>query len=170
MHPGITLADISIRRELQPGDLGFIAYMHAKLYAKEMGYGINFEGYVLDGLGEFAHQYDPAKDSVWICEHEGRIIGSLVGFHRNTEIQFRYFIFLPEYRGIGLGNYLMNEFMKYAKASGCKHTYLWTTTEQAAAIYLYKKFGFKQTEEKFSTAFDKPLTELRFELALQAKK
>ncbi|WP_343689021.1 GNAT family N-acetyltransferase [Chitinophaga sp.] len=166
MKAGITLANISIRTELQPGDLGFLAYMHAKLYAKEMGYGINFEGYVLDGLGEFAHQYDPAKDCVWICEHEDKIIGSLVAFRRNNDIQFRYFIFLPEYRGIGLGKHLMYEFMKYAKASGCKHIYLWTTTEQETAISLYTKFGFKQTEEKFSTAFDKPLTELRFDLAL----
>lgn len=166
MNTSITLSDISIRNDLQPGDLGFLAYMHAKLYAKEMGYGINFEGYVLDGLGEFAHQYDPAKDKVWICEHEGKIIGSLVGFHRNSDIQFRYFIFLPEYRGIGLGKRLMQEFIAYAKASGCKNTYLWTTTEQATAIALYTRYGFKQTEEKFSTAFDKPLTELRFDLAL----
>ncbi|WP_343673835.1 GNAT family N-acetyltransferase [Chitinophaga sp.] len=166
MSAGINLADITIRNDLQPGDLGFLAYIHAKLYAKEMGYGINFEGYVLDGLGEFAHQYDPEKDRVWICEHEGQIIGSLVGVHRNSDIQFRYFIFLPEYRGIGLGKHLMGEFINYAKASGCRNVYLWTTTEQKTAISLYTKFGFKQTEEKFSTAFDKPLTELRFDLAL----
>lgn len=166
MNTSITLADISIRNELQPGDLSFLAYMHATLYAKEMGYGINFEGYVLDGLGEFAHQYNPAKDKVWICEHEGKIIGSLVGFHRDSDIQFRYFIFQPEYRGIGLGKHLMSEFIKYAKASGCKNTYLWTTTEQATAISLYTRYGFTQTEEKFSIAFDKPLTELRFDLAL----
>ncbi|OMP78884.1 GNAT family N-acetyltransferase [[Flexibacter] sp. ATCC 35208] len=166
MNAGISLADITIRNNLQPGDLGFVAYMHAMLYAKEMGYGINFEGYVLNGLGEFAHQYDPTKDKVWICEHEGKIIGSLVGFHRNSDIQFRYFIFLPEYRGIGLGKHLMAEFMNYARASGCKNIYLWTTTEQATAISLYTRFGFKQTGEKFSTAFDKPLTELRFDMTL----
>lgn len=166
MNAGISLANITIRNNLQPGDLGFVAYMHAILYAKEMGYGINFEGYVLEGLGEFAHQYNPAKDKVWICEHAGKIIGSLVGFHRDNDIQFRYFIFLPEYRGIGLGKHLMQEFMDYAKASGCKNVYLWTTTEQQTAISLYTRFGFKQTEEKFSTAFDKPLTELRFDMAL----
>ena len=166
MKEGINIADVIIRNELRPGDLSYVAYMHAVLYGQEMGYGLNFEGYVLDGLGEFAHQYDPKKDRVWICEHEGKIIGSLVGFHRNNEIQFRYFIFMPPYRGIGLGKYLMKEFMKYVAEIGGRKVYLWTTTEQETAIALYTRFGFRQTEEKFSTAFDKPLTELRFDLAV----
>jgi peptidyl-dipeptidase Dcp len=166
MTTGITLSDISIRTDLQPGDLGFMAYMHARLYAREMGYGINFEGYVLDGLGEFAHQYDPEKDRVWICEHAGEIIGSLVAFRRDNEIQFRYFIFQPAYRGIGLGKHLMNAFVAYLKTTDCTKAYLWTTTEQETAIALYTRFGFKRTAEKFSTAFDKPLTELRFDLEL----
>lgn len=160
----MTLSDISIRNELQPGDLGYIAYMHAQLYASELQYGINFEGYVLEGLGEFAHQYDPAKDKVWICEHNGQIIGSLVAFRREQEVQFRYFIFQPAYRGIGLGKHLMHEFVTFVKNSSCKKAYLWTTTEHETAIALYTKSGFRQTAEKFSTAFDKPLTELRFDL------
>lgn len=166
MTRAITLADISIRNDLQAGDLGFVAFMHAQLYAREMGYGINFEGYVLDGLGEFAHQYDAGKDRVWICEHEGKIIGSLVAFRREHEMQFRYFIFQPEYRGIGLGKHLMNEFVTYVKTTDCTKVFLLTTTEQETAIALYTKFGFKKTAEKFSTAFDKPLTELRFDLEL----
>lgn len=163
----MNLSDISIRNTLQPGDLGYMAYMHAQLYAQEMGYGINFEGYVLEGLGEFAHQYNPQKDKVWICEYEGKIVGSLVAFRRDSEIQFRYFIFMPECRGIGLGKHLVNEFVTYFKASGCKKAYLWTTTEQETAIALYTRFGFKQTAEKFSTAFDKPLTELRFDMDIE---
>src|ERR1700732_4322892 len=106
MKKRISLADIHIRRELLPGDLGYIAYIHGLLYAKELGYGLNFEAYVLEGLQEFARQYDAEKDRVWICLHEEKIIGFLVGFHRDDIVQFRYFIFLPEYRGIGLGKLL----------------------------------------------------------------
>ena len=64
MMPSITLPDIRIRRELRPGDLGYIAHLHGQLYARECGYGLHFEGYVLAGLQEFAEQYDPAKDAV----------------------------------------------------------------------------------------------------------
>jgi len=162
----IRLADISIRNTLSPGDLGYIAYMHGELYARECGYGLNFEAYVLEGLKDFAHEYDPQKDKVWICEHENKIIGFLMAQHRTGTMQLRYFIFQPEYRGIGLGKKLMSEFIDFMKATGHNHAYLWTTNEQHAAAALYTKFGFELTEEKVSEAFDKPLTEQRYDLQL----
>jgi peptidyl-dipeptidase Dcp len=162
----VVLDDISLRRALLPGDLGYIAYMHGDLYAKECGYGLNFEAYVLDGLGELAHEYDAEKDRIWMCEHEGRIIGVLVAQHRQSAIQLRYFIFLPEYRGIGLGKKMMAEFIAFMEQRGVKDAYLWTTDEQHAAISLYTRFGFKLTEEKPSNAFGKPLIERRYDLHL----
>lgn len=158
--------DIKIRTELVPGDLGYIAYIHGLLYATELGYGLNFEAYVLGGLQEFAKQYNKEKDRVWICSDGDKIIGSLVGFQRNDIVQFRYFIFLPEYRGCGLGKRLMEAFLAYMKEQGCRRAYLLTTNEQQAAISLYTRYGFKLTEEKQSHAFDKELTELRYDLEL----
>lgn len=166
MTTKMSLNDIRLRNELQPGDLGYIAYLHGILYAKERGYGLNFEGYVFDGLGEFAHQYDPSKDRVWICEHEGKIIGFLMGFHRADSLQLRYFIFLPEYRGIGLGKKLMDEFISFMKEKGFTKAYLWTTNEQEEAIALYTRYGFRLTEEKRSDAFDKELVERRYDLKI----
>ncbi|SHM61952.1 Acetyltransferase (GNAT) family protein [Chitinophaga jiangningensis] len=162
----ITLADIQIRNTLQPGDLGYIAFIHGDLYAKECGYGLNFEAYVLDGLGDFAREYNPQQDKVWICLHHNRIIGSLVAQHRAEKVQLRYFIFLPEYRGIGLGKHLMLEFNRFMQENGIKHAYLWTTAEQQAAISLYNKSGFQLTEESTSDSFDKPVTERRYDLIL----
>jgi len=160
------LSAINLRTKLLPGDLGYIAYVHGDLYAKECGYGLNFEAYVLKGLNEFAHEYDALKDKVWICEHDNRIVGFLVAQHRDDTMQLRYFIFLPEYRGIGLGKKLMNEFISFLKTSGCKHAYLWTTNEQLSAIALYEKYGFKLTEEKPSNTFNKPLIERKYDLIL----
>jgi hypothetical protein len=48
---------------------------------------LSFETYVLDGLQNFARQYDTAKDKVWICEHNGRMIGCLVAQHRGEQVQ-----------------------------------------------------------------------------------
>lgn len=158
--------DISIRTQLLPGDLGYIAYIHGLLYAREMGYGLNFEGYVLKGLEEFARQYDPLKDRVWICEHNQQIVGVLIGVHRDDVLQFRYFILLPDYRGLGLGRKLMDQFIGFMHEQGYKKAYLWTTQEQHAAIALYTRYGFRLTEEKQSQAFDKLLTEQRYDLEL----
>lgn len=162
----IKAEDITLRTHLLPGDLGYIAYMHGMLYAKELNYGLNFEGYVLDGLHEFAHQYDPEKDRVWICEHEGKTVGVLIGFHRGDTIQLRYFILIPEYRSFGLGRRLMDEFIAFMKEKGYRKAYLWTTNEQHAAVALYEKYGFRLTEEKSSQAFDKLLTEQRYDMEL----
>ena len=160
----IALDDITIRTTLQSGDLGYVAYLHGKIYKEENGYGPNFEGYVLESLGEFAHQYDPMKDRVWICEHQGKIVGFLSGVRRGDRVQLRYFIFLPEYRGIGLGKKLMDNFVAYMQETGVTKAYLWTTNEQHTATALYARYGFKLTEEKPSTAFDKPLIEQRYDL------
>jgi peptidyl-dipeptidase Dcp len=162
----VTLDDISIRTDLHPGDLGYVAYLHGELYAKECGYGLNFESYVLGGLGEFGQAYDAEKDRIWMCEHKGRIIGFLLAQHRPNAVQLRYFIFLPEYRGVGLGKKLMNEFIAFMQQCGVRHAYLWTTDEQHAAISLYTRFGFQLTEEKPSRSFGKRLVERRYDLHL----
>ena len=162
----IALQDITIRNTLVPGDLGYIAYVHGELYAKECGYGLNFEAYVLKGLHEFAHEYNSEKDKVWICEFESKIIGFLIAQHRQNAMQLRYFIFRPEFRGVGLGKKLLNEFKQFMIASGTTKAYLWTTNEQLAAIALYEKFGFFLSEEKPSNAFGKTLIERLYDLEL----
>jgi len=162
----IDLSAIQIRNTLQPGDLGYIAYVHGDLYARECGYGLNFEAYVLDGLKDFAREYDATKDKVWVCEHNGKIIGCLVAQHREEQVQLRYFIFLPEYRGIGLGKKLLEEFLNFMRERGIQHAYLWTTDDQQAATALYTRYGFQLTTEKPSNTFDKELIERRYDLAL----
>lgn len=161
-----TLNEILIRNKLMPGDLGYIAYIHGRLYAKECGYGLNFEAYVLEGLTQFAHEYEADRDKIWICEHSNKIIGFLVAAHREEAVQLRYFLFLPEYRGIGLGKKLMGEFIAFMELNNYKKAYLWTTNEQHSAIALYTQYGFILTEEKHSNAFDKMLVERRYDMML----
>jgi ribosomal protein S18 acetylase RimI-like enzyme len=160
----ITPDGISIRTTLQPGDIGYITYLHGSLYKEEYNYGIAFEAYVAQGLAEFYQQYDPQKDAVWICEHNNKIVGFLLLMHRGTAAQLRYFILAKGYRGIGLGSKLMKLYMQFLREKGYVSSYLWTTHELDAAAHLYKKYGFVLTEEKESTAFGKPLKEQRYDL------
>jgi ribosomal protein S18 acetylase RimI-like enzyme len=123
----IHLNDIVIRTTLQSGDLGYVIYLHGLLYNKEYNYGIVFESYVAQGLHEFYEQYDPNTSRVWVCEHQQKMIGFMLLMNRGTEAQLRYFIILPEYRGIGLGKKLMTLFMDFLKQCNYKKSYLWTT-------------------------------------------
>lgn len=164
MDVNLIFKGISIRTELKSGDLGYVIYRHGKLYAEENNYGISFEAYVANGLSEFYRLFDAEKDCVWVCEDGDKIIGFLVLMHRSEETaQFRYFYLEPEYRGIGLGNKLMQLFMGFLKEKAYKSAYLWTTNEQITATKLYERYGFELTEEKESDAFGKSLIEQRFD-------
>ena len=161
-----TLNDICIRTEIRPGDLGYVTYLHGALYSKEYNYSLKFENYVAKGLCEFYEKYNPKRNRIWACEHKDRIIGFLLLMDRGDAAQLRYFLVEPEYRGIGLGGKLLNLYMDFLRACGYKASYLWTTHELTTAAVLYKKLGFKLTEEKESTAFGKPLIEQRYDLIL----
>ena len=161
----ISLDDITIRTELRPGDIGFITYFHGKLYSEEYNYGIEFESYVAEGLSEFFKQYDPATNRIWICEHGDTMVGCMLLMNRGAAAQLRYFLVVPEYRGIGLGKKLMELYMEYMLGCGYASSYLWTTSDLDAAAGLYKKFGFQLTEEKTSDSFGKnPVTMQKYEL------
>jgi peptidyl-dipeptidase Dcp len=166
MKNKFSLEEISIRTVLQPGDIGYVTYMHGALYKQEYGYGIQFETYVAKGLCEFYEKYDPERNRVWVCEHKGRMIGFLLLMDRGKAAQLRYFLIEPVYRGLGLGLKLLNLYMDFLQACGYKESYLWTTHELATAASLYKRFGFELTQEKESTDFGKPLREQRYDLFL----
>jgi GNAT superfamily N-acetyltransferase len=162
----VSLADITIRTVLQPGDIGYVVYMHGALYGREYHYGIQFETYVAKGLCEFYEKYDPKRNRVWVCEHNSKMIGFLLLMDRKEAAQLRYFLIEPDYRGIGLGSKLLNMYMDFLRECGYKGSYLWTTYELTTAASLYKRFGFQLTEEKESTSFGKPLMEQRYDLVL----
>ena len=166
MEKVISLEDISIRTELQAGDIGYVIHMHGALYGKEYKYGIEFETYVAKGLCEFYEKYDPRRSHVWVCEHNNKMIGFLLLMDRGEAAQLRYFLIQSEYRGIGLGSKLMNLYMDFLRKCGYQKSYLWTTHELTTAASLYKRFGFQLTEEKESTSFGKPLHEQRYDLTL----
>ena len=166
MNNKLSLNDISIRTELQPGDMGYVIYLHGLLYSKEYNFGIQFEDYVAKGLIEFKEQYDPKRSRVWVCEDNSKMTGFLLLMDRGEAAQLRYFLIDHEYRGIGLGYHLMNLYMDFLRECNYKSSYLWTTSELHTALSLYQRFGFQLTEEKESTSFGKLVTEQRYDLSL----
>lgn len=164
MASALQLEDIHIRTTLQPGDIGYIIYLHGWLYSREYQYGIGFESYVAEGLVEFYRQYDPVRDRVWVCEHAGKIVGFLLLMHRPEAAQLRYFILHPDYRGIGLGKTLMTLYIDFLQEAGYTASYLWTTSELPAAASLYKRHGFILAGEKPAyDPFGKNVVEQKYE-------
>jgi ribosomal protein S18 acetylase RimI-like enzyme len=166
MTSSLNLADITIRTDLQAGDIGYLTYLHGTLYQAEYNYGLSFEAYVAAGLHEFVMNYDPARNRVWVCAYDNKMVGFLALMDRGEAAQLRYFLIAPAFRGLGLGRKLMNEYMAFLRQCQYRSSYLLTTEEQVAAINLYQSYGFRLSEEKASTAFGKPLLEQRYDLVL----
>ena len=165
----IPLDQITIRHELKPGDIGYLTYLHGSLYARECGYGIPFEIYVAEGICEFLKRHNPHMDRIWVCEHEGRMVGFLLVMQRGDAAQLRYFLIEPAYRGIGLGSKLIRECMDFIRDRGYRKAFLWTADGLTTAAHLYTSAGFRLTEEKESTAFGKLVTERRYDLVLHGE-
>jgi cytosine deaminase len=157
---------ISIRHDMRPGDVGYITYLHAILYAPEQGWDHTFDSYVAIPLAEFAMRKSPSE-RIWIVESGGRIMGSVavVKFSRE-EAQLRWLLLHPELRGRGLGRRLVEEAVAFCRNAGYKSIFLWTVEGLPEAAGLYRSVGFHETERIAHEIWGSMVTEVRHELQL----
>lgn len=166
--PSLSTERICFRSMLMPGDVGRLIYLHGRLYADECGYNHAFEGYVCKTFHEFFQNYSPEKDRFWFAEADGQMMGAIaiVG-HSETEAQLRWFILQPDFRGMGVGNKLLNKALQYCRDKGYRTVFLYTTEDQKTAIKMYLKAGFKKVQESENNMWGKSLIELCYQLDLQ---
>ncbi|TAE26515.1 MAG: GNAT family N-acetyltransferase [Cytophagales bacterium] len=157
-----------IRHDLQPGDIGLVVTHHARWYKPEFDYDHRFEGYVARTMGEFVIAYNRQNDRLWMVEDAGQFVGciAIVGRPGNCG-QLRWFLLHEQYRGRGLGKYLIGLALDFCRERGFDSVYLLTTNDQLIAHRLYGRSGFVLTHEDEPTAPWGPVVrEQRYELAL----
>lgn len=92
--------------------------------------------------------YTSPGTAYFVCEGEGKILGGggigplLGGDIQYCELKKMYF--LPEARGLGLGQKVLNACLQAAKTNGYSFCYLETFNTMNNAIKLYEKAGFKK--------------------------
>ncbi|WP_209122719.1 helix-turn-helix domain-containing GNAT family N-acetyltransferase [Alkalihalobacillus sp. BA299] len=134
-------------RPCQPGDIGYVAYLHGKLYDKTYKFGRMFEYYVMKGLTEFMINTD--RGELWVAEVNGEIVGSIaITKSSDTVAQLRWFVLDENYQGMGIGKKLMETALNFCEELKYQHVFLWTVSTLHTARYLYQKYNFKLTEEK----------------------
>jgi N-acetylglutamate synthase-like GNAT family acetyltransferase len=159
-------ANITIRQNLQPGDIGYITYLHGVLYAKEYGWDHTLEAYVAPPLAKFATS-QTSRERIWIVEKDGEIAGSIAIVESSkTEAQLRWLLLCEEVRGYGIGRLLVEEAVAFCRECGYSSVFLWTVRGLSAAAHLYESAGFQLTEEKTHEIWGAMLTEQRFDLKL----
>ncbi|HYP26923.1 MAG TPA: GNAT family N-acetyltransferase [Blastocatellia bacterium] len=159
-------ADIKIRNDLKPGDIGYLTYLHGKLYAEECGWDYTFEAYVADPLARFARARSE-RERIWIVEKDQVVSGSVGIVEASGEsAQLRWLLLHPGLRGHGVGRLLVEEAVAFCRASGYSSIFLWTVSTLGAAAGLYRSAGFRLTEEHTHEMWGATVTEQRYEASL----
>ncbi len=64
---------VTIRQGARPGDLGGVISRHGALYAAEYDWNMEFELLVAGIATDFFTKHDPARESCWFAEYDGRV-------------------------------------------------------------------------------------------------
>ncbi|MDD4161962.1 MAG: GNAT family N-acetyltransferase [Methanothrix sp.] len=158
---------VSIRHDMRPGDVGYITYLHAILYAPEQGWDHSFDSYVAIPLAEFAVRRSQ-QERIWIVEKESRIEGcvAIVKFSEK-EAQLRWLLLHPDLRGRGLGRRLVEEALAFCRDVGYSSVFLWTVSTLPAAAGLYQSMGFRERKKVTHELWGSVVTEVKYELELK---
>jgi len=154
-------------RQSEPGDAGYVAYMHGRYYWKNHGFYEGAEYYFIKHLADFV--YDPEGGCLWIAEAGDSIVGS-VGIVRvdDNTAQFRWFFVEKVYQHMGIGSRLMNTALDFCRERNYKSVFLWTFKGLDTARHLYDKAGFVLTEEKPNNEWSNiEIIEQKMELSLR---
>ncbi len=152
-------------RSLQPGDLGWIIHRHGVLYAAEFGWGERFEALVAQIASEIVFNFDATKERCWLAERDGKIPGSVFLVRGEGSVaKLRLLLVEPSARGLGVGTRLVREAVDFARECGYTLVKLWTHRELVAAQHIYKKLGFRLTEEEPHAEWGVPVIGQKWEL------
>lgn len=156
---------VQIQQGYRSGVVGRVTEMHARFYARSVGFGQFFESLVAAGLAEFAARLTSPGNGLWTALHAGRIVGSVAidgGEHAGPEAHLRWFIVDDGLRGAGVGRQLLAEAVAFCDQHRYDSTYLWTFQGLGAARRLYEQAGFVLQEERAGRQWGREVVEQRF--------
>ncbi|WDU64767.1 bifunctional helix-turn-helix transcriptional regulator/GNAT family N-acetyltransferase [Pseudomonas poae] len=145
-------------RDPQPGDMGLVVQQQSALYAREYGWNWEFEALVAEIVAKYLREFDPACERCWIAEKDGEVVGSVfVVRHDDSTAKLRMLYVDANARGMGIGQRLVDECLRFARQAGYSSMLLWTVNILTDARKLYQKAGFELTEEEPTVSFGKSL-------------
>jgi len=155
-------------RQYQPGDMGWIVHRQAILYAEEYGWDGTYEALAAEIVARFIKNYDAKCERAWVAEKDGERVGAVLVAKESAEIaKLRLLHVERQARGLGIGNRLVEECIRFARQAGYQKMTLWTQSILHAARNIYQKAGFEVVHEEKHHSFGKDLTAETWELNLR---
>ena len=156
-----------VLRPHQPGDMGWVVHRQGYLYAHEYGWTQEFEALVAEITAQFIRNFDAQRERCWIAEINEEIVGSVFLVKESDAVaKLRLLYVEPKARGLGIGDKLVRECIKFARQAGYKKMVLWTNDILHAARRIYERAGFRLIEEDHHHSFGHDLVGQNWELDL----
>ncbi len=154
----------------EPGEVGWVVQPHGELYSQEYGWDERFEALVARIVADFVDDYDPAMERCWIAEMDGERVGCVFcvrGDDAGGKVaKLRLLLVDPRARGLGLGERLVGECVRFARSRGFEKLTLWTNGVLRSARRIYEAKGFRLVEQEAHHSFGKNLVGQNWELVL----
>ncbi|RFU47111.1 bifunctional helix-turn-helix transcriptional regulator/GNAT family N-acetyltransferase [Paraburkholderia sp. DHOC27] len=130
-------------RAPRPGEYGWLVHRQAAIFADEHNWDQAFEGLLARVIADFTQHHDPLRETCWVAEQDGMIVGSALVMSVSTTIaRIRLLYIEPDMRRMGIGTQLVEECVRFAQRAGYTKLTLSIATALEASRQLCERTGF----------------------------
>ncbi len=134
-------------RPFDAADADWLVGQHAAHYAQAEGFDATFGPLVAGILASFLQDHDPVCEAGWIAQQGNSPLGSIFCVRLNDQTaKLRLFYVVPDARGTGVAQALLDQCLGFARQAGYAGLTLWTHESHTAAGRIYARNGFRRTQ------------------------
>jgi GNAT superfamily N-acetyltransferase len=151
------------------GDMGWIVHREGLGYAEQYGWDETFEALAATIVSDFVRNFEPGKERCWVAEVDGQNVAHVFLVKHPSQARtakLRLLFVEPSARGMGLGDALVTECIRFARSAGYRKVVLWTQSILTAAHRIYQRAGFRLVKEEPHHSFGHDLVGQEWELDL----